>query len=192
VKPLIVPVLTGFAISIGAIKSASPKNLIFYALLFAWSGDILLMFQETHLVFFLAGLASFFLMHLLYAFIFWNTRNRKSGPTKRDTFVFLFISLLYASAIFLMIYSNLGALRGPVIGYTTAILLMAYAALARKNVTTAGSFRWVMMGAIVFIISDSLLAINKFGHPITHSGVWIMLTYMTSQFMIITGLSKHQ
>jgi len=91
-----------------------------------------------------------------------------------------------------MIYSNLGALRGPVIGYTTAILLMAYAALARKNVTTAGSFRWVMMGAIVFIISDSLLAINKFGHPITHSGVWIMLTYMTSQFMIITGLSKHQ
>jgi uncharacterized membrane protein YhhN len=68
---------------------------------------------------------------------------------------------------------------------------MVMVALFRFGKTTAGSFAMVFGGAILFMISDSLIAINKFLEPLPQSGFWIMTTYIGAQFLIVRGLLRH-
>ncbi len=49
---------------------------------------------------------------------------------------------------------------------------------------------YVFIGAIVFVISDSILAINKFYTPIEKSSFFIMLTYLVAQYLIVIGVLK--
>ena len=60
-----------------------------------------------------------------------------------------------------------------------------------------GAFNWknsskyiVLLGAVFFVTSDSILAINKFHSPITLATFWIMLTYLIAQFCITYGILK--
>jgi uncharacterized membrane protein YhhN len=45
----------------------------------------------------------------------------------------------------------------------------------------------MMLGAVLFVVSDSLLAINKFYSSFELAGVLIMLTYGMAQLLIVTG-----
>jgi uncharacterized membrane protein YhhN len=47
-----------------------------------------------------------------------------------------------------------------------------------------------LVGAVFFVLSDSLLAINKFYQPFAFAGVFIMLTYCAAQYFIVTGFIK--
>ena len=47
-----------------------------------------------------------------------------------------------------------------------------------------------VLGAIAFVLSDSLLAVNKFYQPIPYAGVFIMLTYCAAQFLIVRGFIR--
>ena len=60
-------------------------------------------------------------------------------------------------------------------------------ALNRKGAITEKSFNWVLWGAILFILSDSLIALNKFTVDIPLSKTWIMATYMGAQYLIVMG-----
>ena len=51
-------------------------------------------------------------------------------------------------------------------------------------------WEWVLMGAISFVVSDGILAINKFAQPLPMAGFLIMLTYGVGQFLIVTGYLK--
>jgi uncharacterized membrane protein YhhN len=44
-----------------------------------------------------------------------------------------------------------------------------------------------IIGAVFFVLSDSLLAINKFYHPFWGANISIMLTYGIAQFCIVKG-----
>jgi uncharacterized membrane protein YhhN len=46
---------------------------------------------------------------------------------------------------------------------------------------------WMLVGALLFVISDSLLAIDKFYQPLPFAGVLIILTYGLAQLFITTG-----
>jgi uncharacterized membrane protein YhhN len=71
---------------------------------------------------------------------------------------------------------------------------MAMQALFRYGYTSAPSFAfWCFAGAISFMISDSLLAINKFMQPLAiYAGLAIMLTYLLAQYLIVEGVLKHE
>ena len=49
----------------------------------------------------------------------------------------------------------------------------------------------MMAGALLFVISDSVLAINKFYHPFEIAGIIIMLTYGLAQFFIAEGAIQY-
>ena len=49
---------------------------------------------------------------------------------------------------------------------------------------------YVFFGAIAFVISDSILAINKFYAPFEKSSFFIMLTYLVAQYLIVVGILK--
>ena len=65
---------------------------------------------------------------------------------------------------------------------------MMLSAINRFGGVAQNSFRWVFFGALFFLISDSILAVNKFADPVTNAGFWIMSTYALAQYLIVRGV----
>lgn len=163
------------------------KILTLIALIFSLAGDVLLMFDDQLPVFFIAGLVAFLLAHVFYIVIFWSERNSKINP-----FGFIVILAMYTIGLFYLLITNLGDLLIPVVFYVIVILMMAVTAFLRQKKVSKISFIFVFLGAILFVISDSILAVNKFYLPIRFSNISIMLTYALAQYFIVLGLLKQR
>jgi len=48
----------------------------------------------------------------------------------------------------------------------------------------------IIAGAVLFIISDALIAYPMFVAPITHSSFWVMFTYYAAQALLTYGTLK--
>ena len=168
---------------------------IVVAILFSFSGDVFLMLPDVNGMYFMIGLVSFLLAHIFYIFAY------RQHCAEMNNFVplnniqkirFSLPFILMGTGLVTILYPGLSALRIPVIIYAIVLVSMVLVALFRYGLTTTASFWLVFGGAFFFMVSDSLLAINKFYTPVALSGIWIMLTYCLAQFMIIYGLKKHQ
>jgi uncharacterized membrane protein YhhN len=73
-----------------------------------------------------------------------------------------------------------------------ALIGMSVAALNRKGRVGHSGYALVFAGSVLFVASDSMIAINKFHTAIPLSGFWIMLTYITAQYLIMRGLILQQ
>ncbi|MBA6154336.1 lysoplasmalogenase [Gelidibacter maritimus] len=165
--------------------TSKTKITTLIALIFSLMGDVFLMFVDQSPNFFMLGLASFFLAHVFYILIFWKRRNSKINPVG-----FLAILIVYAIGLFYLLKNSLGNLLIPVIFYIIIILSMAITAFLRQGKVSKISFVLVFLGAILFVISDSILALNKFYMPLRFSSVSIMLSYALAQYFIVMGLLK--
>lgn len=193
-KPLLMIWLLGYFFTQLRTKQLpinSFARLIICALIFSWFGDISLMLVDKAGVFFMIGLGNFLIAHLLYIFAYQNsvTQSQNSGfITKQPIWVLPFV--LLGTSLYLYMYPYLNELMIPVLIYTTVIVFMAIAALNRKGCTSGESFRWVFYGALIFIVSDACIAINKFVNPIPQAGFIIMVTYIGAQYLIVQGSLK--
>ncbi|WP_273566642.1 lysoplasmalogenase [Maribacter halichondriae] len=186
-KPLIlISLLTYFAIS-GKRLPKSTYYIMLLALLFSLMGDIFLLFDERSNTFFILGLVSFLLAHITYGTVFLKKRNKKL-----PFFLYGVMMLLIGIGMLLFFYINdsLGDLTYPVMVYVLGILFMAITALLRVGKVRPSSFLWVFVGALFFIASDSILAINMFKFEIPFSNVLIMGTYATAQYLIVSGIVR--
>ena len=161
------------------------KRITLLALGFSVLGDILLMFVDTSPHFFTVGLAAFLLAHIMYILVFLRHRNKQ-----KLAIGFVMLLLLYAAGLFYLLEDGLGNMLVPVVIYMIVILSMATTAFLRKGKVNTLSYNLVFIGAILFMVSDSILALNKFYQPIPLSGISIMLTYASAQFLIILGILK--
>jgi uncharacterized membrane protein YhhN len=163
----------------------------FLALLFCWLGDVFLLFDHVNEIFFIAGLASFLIAQFLLIFsyrIFVSDEDNFKG-TQRIRLSFPFI--LAGSGLVVILYPRLGDLKIPVMVYALVLTLMVVQSIFRFGRTTSKSFWLVFFGAAFFMISDSLLAVNKFYQPISFAGAWIMFTYMAAIYLIVKGVIAH-
>ena len=179
-KVLLMPLLLGHVIALPNRKFIG-FNLLVIAILFCWAGDVLLMFTENNELFFLLGLAAFLIGHIFYMLTF-NKMADKNSIGKPLQPLFYLIPLLFALSLLIVLFPNLGEMKVPVIAYATVISLMCVAAMRRWQRTDTPSFITVLTGAVLFIFSDALIAINKFHTPFNSASLLIM---------IITGLLKH-
>jgi uncharacterized membrane protein YhhN len=85
------------------------------------------------------------------------------------------------------LYAGLAEMKLPVILYAIIILTMLTAAINRIDKVNKISYYLVLSGAILFVISDSSIAIAKFSHPFKSSGIVIMSTYVVAQYLIVIG-----
>ncbi len=184
-KPLLVGSLIVFFLIQNPLDNVKTKQLILTALVFSLLGDISLMFTEINSLFFIGGLLAFLTAHIFYIIVFLKKRN----SSKNIITVVLFLSI-YAIILFYFLKDGLEKLLIPVIVYMIAILTMGVTAFLRQERVSKISFILVFIGALLFILSDSLLAINKFYNPIPYSRIGIMTTYAIAQFFIILGLKK--
>ncbi|TKC10079.1 lysoplasmalogenase [Pedobacter polaris] len=160
---------------------------IFMGLLFGLVGDSLLMFVDVNSSFFMFGLIAFLLGHLMYIFAFyldykWNPQIEKSA-----TRIALAVFGAFCLGFYLYLRPYLDSMKIPVMIYAFVISLMAIMAVNRKGRVSTLSFNLIFIGAILFLISDSFLAYNKFVKPFEGAGVVIMATYMLAQYLITVG-----
>jgi len=190
-KPALLLLLLGYYIFSAREQKNSISTTLVLALLFSWGGDVLLM--KSGELFFMLGLVSFLIAHVFYIFVFRQSRNNDETSSLQglQRIRFAFPIILYGSGLVVILYAELGDMTVPVMIYAFILTLMVLNALFRFGRTSSASFAYVFGGAILFMISDSLLAVNKFLEPVTLSGFWIMLTYMGAQFLIVTGLLKN-
>ena len=129
---------------------------------FSWLGDIFLMFQKEE-TYFLFGLASFLLAHIAYilAFRLWVYDNLEIPLVKRHPWL-VFVLMLYGYGFFKVLEPGMGEMKIPVIAYMAVILLMVIIAMNRQRKVSRIGFRWIMAGALLFLLSDSILAYYKF------------------------------
>lgn len=169
---------------------------IFAGLLFGLIGDTFLMFVHLEPNFFMFGLAAFLIGHLLYISAFYIDYKWRPTIEKTAMWIALIVFGLLCLGSYLYLRPYLGAMKIPVMIYAFVISMMAIMAVNRKGRVNLFSFKLIFYGAILFLISDSILAYNKFVQPIPYAGLSIMSTYMLAQFLITIGaierkLKKH-
>ena len=190
VKPLLIPALW---LLLYFTKSAVPgKNLLLAGLLFSWLGDVFLLFEYKHALFFIFGLVSFLTTHIFYIVYFLRIRSDKPALLKKQP-VLIALVLAYGITLVWQLYPHLGDLKLPVMVYAAIICSMLLCSLSIFLKVNKKSATFYLLGAAAFVVSDSLLAINKFyaqlpaDQPFAYAGVFIMLTYCAAQFFIVTG-----
>ena len=186
-KPLILLLLIVFFITKSKHLSLKTRKFAILALLFSLIGDILLMFVNKSDLFFIGGLVAFLLAHTMYIIVFLNKRNSKSLSIP-----FVVVLMIYAFVLFYVLRNSLGELLIPVIVYMLIILTMVISASLRKDRVSKFSYNLVFIGALFFMISDSILSLNKFYQPIPLSNIGIMLTYAIAQLFIVLGIKNQQ
>jgi uncharacterized membrane protein YhhN len=177
-KTLIMPPLMVIFILNLKVGSNRLHKFMFAGLFFSWIGDVLL-------VMFMAGLGGFLLSLLMYAFVFFATPGKNEVFHSR--FYLIIPVLLYGFAMGFYLYDHLGEMRLPVVVYETVMISMLAGAVSRIGKVNRTSYVMVLSGSILFIISDSVLAVNKFVDPVLLSTLIIMGTYIAAQWLITTG-----
>jgi uncharacterized membrane protein YhhN len=157
-------------------------RFILGALLFSCLGDIALIFKDG----FLPGLGSFLIAHLFYIFAFLQD-NQGFIFSKKDRIYWGILVLLFGMGLMGYLLPHLGEMQIPVGVYSTTILVMLLTALNRWKSVSALSFQGVLAGAILFVLSDSMIAISRFVAPFPLSGISIMVTYAVGQYLIVMG-----
>lgn len=166
-------------------------KLACFGFLFSWIGDLFMMFSGEF-IYFILGIASFLTAQIFYAFLFLRTINlsgKKPFLKKKPFWLIPYIA--FGLIIYILLFSQLDtALRIAIFVYLVAILIMASMALNRYRNGHPISFSLVLAGSLFFVVSDSLIAINRFMVSIPYEGLLIMSTYIAAQYLIMMGILK--
>lgn len=187
VKPLIMIWMAVYFLLFRKKKSFTIPVLV--AFFFSWVGDNFLMFSGKNELFFYAGVGGFFFAQLAYIYIYtrYSEQKRKGYLQKHPWIILLF--LLYIGVIYFILLPGLEGIMKPVIlVYALSLMAMSMMALNRRKRVNPSSFRYVFVGSLLFMLSDSMIAINKFTTEIPMAGFWIMISYILAQYLIMRGL----
>lgn len=187
-KPLIIPVIIGYFNAQVKSISRGMSKWVLMALLFSMIGDVLLMFQEKNSIFFLLGLSAFLIAHIFYI-IFYNAV--WAHEKIKNNYFLVVVVLIYYGALISLLLPYLGTMKIPVLVYGFVISWMLMMALNMLFIRNKQAGQWMVTGALLFVISDSLLAINMFYQPFISAGVLVMLTYGIAQLFIVHGAIKY-
>lgn len=170
-KPFLIPILILYY----RYSTHKPNRLFQRGLFMSFLGDFLLMFFWG----FIPGLCSFLIAHILYILTFKPFFQQKN---------ILFYSppiLIFIIGLCAFLYPHLGIMKFPVFAYAITIGIMLYIALG-TNV------RWIIIGALLFVLSDAILSINLFYKKSLIGSFCVMLTYVIAQFCLVQGMLKQE
>ena len=184
-KPLLMPVLALFFIRSITNYNKQVRGVLL-ALFCSWLGDVFLLFEPQHDLFFIAGLSAFLLAHLFYIFVF-RYDVKSCGLLKSTPYIILGM-LLCLGAFLYLLQPNLNELLLPVCVYAFIICGMLLVAILRYGQASQLSFRLCCFGALLFVLSDAIIAINKFLLPFDFAYPLIIVLYAVGQYYIVKSL----
>ena len=177
------PLTMGLVITVALIAEtpvpAAYKTLILAGLLFSLAGDIALMFPEK---WFTAGLVSFLVAHVFYILAF------KPGPGRMISAGMFIPFIIFGLLMFRILSPSLGPMKFPVLVYIAAITAMA--GLAAGRFIDMGGIRPLLAfaGAVLFLLSDSVLAYDRFAKKLGPAQAIILGTYFPAQLLIALSI----
>lgn len=154
------------------------KYMIITGLVFSLAGDVFLMLPSDR---FLAGLVAFLIAHLFYIAAF-------LSEISALTWWPLVPLVIYGIVIYIIVASSLGKLKLPVLIYVVVILIMAWLAWERWSQTGQSGALLAFAGAVLFVISDTILAINRFRGAFKLSRALNLTTYFAAQWLIASSV----
>lgn len=164
------PLTTLFIIGIAAtVPEGGARSLMLLALGLSLAGDICLMFEGQG--WFIGGLSSFLLAHIAFIPALLHGITSPALPLWSAGIV------IWGLGFFIWLLPKTGPLKPAVLVYGTVLMAMALAAVARWNVAPTEAARLAMIGALLFVISDSSLSIRKFVGPYRGAQAVILSTY---------------
>lgn len=162
---------------------------VLVAFFFSWVGDNFLMLSGKNELFFFAGVGGFFIAQLTYIYIF-SRYAEKSGKgfLQKNLWISVFF-LAYVAVMLVVLFPGLEGMMKPIITiYALSLIGMSMMALNRSGRVGVTSFKLVFIGSLLFLLSDSMIAFNKFHSHIPLAGFLIMITYIAAQYLIMRGL----
>ncbi|MCZ2480501.1 lysoplasmalogenase [Aquirufa nivalisilvae] len=168
-------------------KDVERKPTILLALFFAWLGDVFLMIPGSNPLYFQLGLGGFLIMQWIYIEMFKKQINKVLSPVNGMT---VLVAIYVIGLLSLLLPQMNLALAIPVVIYAISLGTMLWFASQRKSSVSLWNYQCILSGAILFVLSDSLLAINKFYHSFPGNSFWVMSTYILAQLLLTQGLVK--
>jgi uncharacterized membrane protein YhhN len=173
------PISTVVVITVALLSLLGPAQNLTYTvgvtigLLLSLGGDVALMFQENRKAF-VIGLGLFLLAHIAYTSVF-----TLLGVFSAWDLLSAGILLGLGVGFFLLIRPNLGPLQGPVIAYIVVISVMVNRAGSTvvSPVFGVSQALMILIGAILFYISDVILAANRFWKSWTYNRISLVFYY---------------
>lgn len=179
-KPLAMLLAIAFVVQRGGSLRDRGSLQLLAALALCLAGDVFLMFPG----YFIPGLVSFLAAHLCYLALFrqgvgWFPSGRALAGT-----------LAAAVLMYAILFPHLGpVLKVAVAAYAVVIALMAAQAIGRATVVRDLAAAGVAAGSVLFMLSDALLAINRFAQPLPMAQFWVLATYYAAQVLIVRNVA---
>jgi len=153
--------------------------LITIGLVFSLVGDVLLLWPEH---FFTLGLSAFLLTHIAYLVAF--TRDAHF-PARLGVWI---PYLLFAASCNVLLFSRLPAgLRLPIVVYSVFLVSMAAQATGRSLLLRTAAARFAAIGTLLFVLSDTLLAVDRFYQPLRLAPLLVLVPYYAAQWLIASS-----
>jgi len=206
-KPLVLPMMMVYY-TISVKEWNAVHRLMMAALFFSWTGDISLMLTPNsssdleimgitkNKNLFLCGIASFLITQVLFICVFLKTKIAGNNNTKNiDWKYYVPFAAYWAAMLYIVVPALIANPENskatiPVIIYSGILVSMAATALSRYGFASRKSFLMVFIGSVIFVVSDSLIAINflVFETPMKYAGFLIFTTYLIAEYLIAEGI----
>ncbi len=187
-KPLTLVFVLLIAVRAEAPASIRYKRLITLGLGLSLVGDVLLMLPVD---LFLPGLIVFLMAHVVYLTAFWVESPRGRGPGWAPI-----PYVLYAVLVYSLLIPGLEEMTIPVFVYVIIINWMGWFALRRWWMLRQPAAGMAAVGALFFMFSDTVLALNRFLQPFEAATALVLVSYYVAQWLLArsadsgTGLRK--
>lgn|SRR5690606_26471275 len=157
------------------------RTLVLVGMLCSLAGDVFLMLPQD---LFVPGLLAFLVAHLFYIAAFF-----PGATPKGRSLAILGYVVATAGSVTLLLPKVPAELQIPVVVYGFVLVLMAGLAAARasamrRDQALAAPTRMAALGAFLFVISDNVLAWDRFGHDVPLAMLLILATYFGAQWCI--------
>ena len=154
------------------------NNLYLLALAFSFLGDVFLLDKNSMFIY---GIAAFLLTQLLYIYIIVKQMEK---PSFFHKYLYAFLFANYIVYLMILLKPNLGDLFYPVVVYGVTIGVFGLVATLNYVTKRTKTDLVLMLGAVLFIASDSMIALNKFHEAKAFYPIAIMSTYILAQYLI--------
>jgi uncharacterized membrane protein YhhN len=185
IKPILIPFLF---LEVLFYPSFPSKKTLLTALSFSWIGDVILLFSDRDEAYFTSGLLAFLISHVVYIIIFSKHLKERNRKNKAVFWIGVTAIILYLLTMLAVLLPSLGDFKVPVFVYALVISTMLLFAFKGFLIWEEPAKWYILLGAIIFVSSDSILAFDKFYTPIMQSSFLIMVTYLIAHYLIIKGI----
>jgi len=183
-KPLTTALIGGLAVLPAPAFGGRYGWAVLTGLLFSLAGDVFLMLPKDR---FREGLAAFLLAHLCYLFAFTSDTSFLAAYWPFSCW------LILGAALLRFLWPGIPpGLRAPVVVYVLILLCMAAQANTRAIRLPGPSSLLASAGATLFVVSDGLLALDRFRTRFRSARALVQITYFVAQWLIAASVTLYQ